>query len=228
MKRTPTCSTEAAAVRHRAEARLQERSSGSSQARIESDTLRLVHELEVHQVELEMQKEELQKARDEATSALEKYSNLYDFAPVSYLTLNREGAIQEANLAAASLLATERAGLLKQRLGRYIAAADRPAFTAFLKRVFESKAREFCEVTLLKEGKPPVEVRIAGAVAALEQECRAVLEDITLQNRAEAVLRKSQREALVASRSGTTIGASQALEAGVQPLRRVGRSPNQR
>ncbi len=201
MNRKPHSSSEAAELRRRAEARLREQRPGKSPTRSDADAQRLVHELEVHQVELEMQKEELQKARDEAKSALENYSNLYDFAPVAYLTLDREGTIREANLTAASMLGTERARLLKARLRRFVATADGPTFEAFLAQVFESKAREFCEVTLPKKGKPPVEVRIAGAVAASERECRVVLEDITLHNQAAEALRRSQEEALVTSRS---------------------------
>ena len=118
-------------------------------------------------------------------AGLEKYSDLYDFAPVGYLTLDREGTIREANLTSASLLGIERSRLVKRRFGLYISAADRPAFNAFLTKVFESKAREFCEVTLRKEGKPPVEVRIEAVVTASGRECRAVLEDITEHKRAE-------------------------------------------
>ena len=151
----------------------------------EADTQRLVHELQVHQIELEMQNEELQQARDEMEAGLEKYSDLYDFAPVGYLTLDREGTIREANLTSASLLGIERSRLVKRRFGLFVSAADLPAFNAFLTKVFESKAREFCEVTLLKEGKPPVEVRIEAAVAASGRECRAVLTDITEHKRAE-------------------------------------------
>ena len=100
-----------------------------------------------------MQNEELQKARDEMEAGLEKYSDLYDFAPVGFLTLDREGTIREANLTSASLLGIERSRLVSRRLGFYVSAPDLPAFNAFLTRVFESKAREFCEVKLLKEGK---------------------------------------------------------------------------
>ena len=116
---------------------------------------------------------------------MEKYSDLYDFAPVGYLTLDREGTIKEANLTAATLLGIERSRLAKRRFGFCISAADLPAFNAFLARVFESKARAFCEVTLLQEGKPPVELRIEAAVTASGRECRAVLEDIAEHKRAE-------------------------------------------
>ena len=181
-------------LRHRAEERLREQHPETGQARTEADTQRLVHELQVHQVELEMQNDELQQTRNATEAGLEKYSDLYDFAPVGYVTLDREGTIREANLASASLLGIERSRLVKRRFGLYVSAADLPAFTAFLTKVFESKARELCEVTLLKEGKPPVEVRIEAAVASSGRECRAMLEDITEQKRAEAQIAASLKE----------------------------------
>jgi signal transduction histidine kinase/ActR/RegA family two-component response regulator len=175
----------AAELRRRAEERLRERPPETRQAPTEADTRRLVHELQVHQVELEMQNEELQKARDEMEAGLEKFTDLYDFAPVGFLTLDREGTIREANLTSANLLGIERARLVNRRLGVCVSAADLPAFNAFLTRVFESKARQSCEMTLPKEGKPPVTVRIEAAVAASGQECRAVLDDITEHKRAD-------------------------------------------
>jgi two-component system, cell cycle sensor histidine kinase and response regulator CckA len=175
----------AAELRCRAEQRLRDQQKGTGQAPPSADPQRLIHELQVHQIELEMQNGELQKARGEMEAALEKYTDLYDFAPVGYLTLDREGAIREANLASASLLGIERSRLVKRRLGRCVSATDQPAFNAFLARVFESKTREFCEVTLLNEGKPNFAARIEAAVAASGRECRAVLQDITERKRAE-------------------------------------------
>ena len=185
MQKKPNLGLEAAKLRRRAEERLREQQPQTGQARTEADTQRLVHELQVHEIELAMQNEELRKARDEMEAGLEKYSNLYDFAPVGYLTLDREGTIREANLTSASLLGIERSRLVKRRFGLCVSAADLPAFNAFLAKVFKSKAREFCEVTLLKEGKPPVELRIEAVAAASGQECRAVLADITEHKRAE-------------------------------------------
>jgi PAS domain-containing protein len=166
MQKGPNLGHEAAELRRRAEERLREQQPQTGQARTAADTQRLVHELEVHQIELEMQNEELQQARDEMQPGLEKYSDLYDFAPVGYLTLDREGTILEANLTSASLLGIERSRLVKRRFGLCVSAAELPAFNAFLAKVFESKGREFCEVTPLKEGKPPVELRIEAVAAA--------------------------------------------------------------
>jgi len=185
MQKKPNLGLEAAKLRLRAEEHLRERHAETGPARTEADTQRLVHELEVHQIELEMQNAELRQTRDEMEAGLERYSDLYDFAPVGYLTLDREGTILEANLTSASLLGIERSRLIKQRFGSCVSAADLPAFNAFLAKVFESKVRGFCEVTLLPEGKPPVELRIEGLVAASGQECRVVLADISEHKRAE-------------------------------------------
>jgi PAS domain S-box-containing protein len=185
MKTNPNPSA-AAALRQRAEARLQERTPEPGPGWSEADTLRLVHELQVHQIELELQNEELQRAHGELEAGLERYTDLYDFAPVGYLTLDDEGTIREANLAAATLLGIERSRLVKRRLGLSIAPTDRAELATFLTRVFETKAKAICEVTLLREGKPLVEVRMEAAMAPAGQECRVVLEDITEQRRAEA------------------------------------------
>ena len=186
MPTKPKPSAAAAELRGSAEGRLEERRLETSPARTETDTQRLVHELQVHQIELEMQNEELQKARNEMEAEMEKYSDLYEFAPVGYVTLDREGTIREANLTSANLLGIERSKLLKRRFGLCVSAADRPAFTSFLTKVFASKAREFCEVKLLQCDQLPIEVRIEAAVSASGRECRAVLEDMTAHNRAEA------------------------------------------
>jgi two-component system cell cycle sensor histidine kinase/response regulator CckA len=186
MQPKPDPSPAAAELRLRAEGRLREQHVGAGAARTETDTQRLVHELQVHQIELEMQNEELQRARDEMEAGLEKYSDLYDFAPVGYVTLDREGTILEANLTAATLLGIERSRLVRRRFGLYVTATDLAGFTAFLTRVFGSKGRESCEVTLRQDGKPPVEVRIEAVMTAAGRDCRAVVADITERRRAEA------------------------------------------
>jgi hypothetical protein len=111
MKKDRNTSAEVAELRRRAEARLRAAATKGATARTETDTQRLVHELQVHQIELEMQNEELRQSRAEVEAGLECYTELYDFAPVGYVTLGRDGTIRQMNLAGAHLLGVERARL---------------------------------------------------------------------------------------------------------------------
>ena len=78
-----------------------------SQIQSEADTLKLMHELEVHQIELEMQNDELQRAKEKAENIAEKYTNLYDFAPAGYFTIDKDLRICELNLSGAKMLGKE-------------------------------------------------------------------------------------------------------------------------
>jgi PAS domain S-box-containing protein len=85
----------------------------------------LMHELLVHKVELEMQNEELRKAHLEMEEARDRYVNLYEFAPVSYITLSREGLISKINLTGCILLGVDRYQLISRRFSHYVVAQDR-------------------------------------------------------------------------------------------------------
>ena len=178
-------------LRRRAEEQLQAKGAGMPLPRAEAEAQRLLHELQVHQIELEMQNEELRQARDEVEMALEKYSDLYDFAPVGYATLDREGTIRAANLTCAALLTLDRSHLIGRRLATFIAPADRPAFNALLEGIFSTPAGNTCEVALAAEGAAPRFVQLEGA-AASGQECRLALIDITELRRARRERQKTQ------------------------------------
>jgi len=90
----------------------------------------------VHQIELEIQSEELWQSRAEAEAELEHYADLYDFAPVDYLALGRDGAIRKANLAGAIMLGVERARPPGRRFGVFVVEPDRAGFKSFLETVF--------------------------------------------------------------------------------------------
>jgi PAS domain S-box-containing protein len=110
-----------------------------------------VHELEVHQIELVMQNEELRQARNELETVLERYTDLYDFAPVSYFTLKRDGTIQQVNLTGANSLGYERSRLIGRRFDLFIIKQDRPGFNDFFLNVFEKKSHLSYEVTTNKK-----------------------------------------------------------------------------
>jgi PAS domain-containing protein len=98
-------------LRQRAEDFLQKTSQAIGAMPVQ-DVQQLVHELQVSQIELEMQNEELRRTQQELEASRDRYSALYDFAPVGYLTLDRAGVIREANLTVARLLGTARGDLL--------------------------------------------------------------------------------------------------------------------
>ena len=156
--------------------------------RTDEDMQRLFHELEVHQIELEMQNAELLQFREEAETALEKYTDLYDFAPVGYFTLDRNGVISAVNLNGASLLGIERSQLIGRRLKQFITTKDRPGFTTFLDTIFTSRIKMASEVSLLKNGNDSLVVQIEAMATASGQECRLALIDITGRRQAEASL----------------------------------------
>src|SRR5205807_2687033 len=85
-----------AVVRQKAEASLRKKG-GEAEGLSEKDFRRLVHELQVHQVELEMQNDELLRAREDLEESRSKYADLYDFAPVGYFTLDGNGVVLEVN-----------------------------------------------------------------------------------------------------------------------------------
>jgi PAS domain S-box-containing protein len=155
------------------------------------DAQRLLQELEIHKIELEMQNAELAKVRDDVEAALEKYTHLYDFAPVGYLTVNRCGTIQNVNLTGADLLGIERWRLKGRQLEPFIADASRGAFDALLERVFAVDGKETCELALLNQGRPRPLVQIEAVVSG--EECHIALMDITKRKDAEQDAAKALR-----------------------------------
>ena len=181
-----------------AEAQLRKQKNKKSKAaemKPEDDPHRLLHELQVHQIELEMQNSELQESRDRMEVLLEKYTDLYDFAPVGYLSLDEQGKILEVNLSGATLLGVERSPLINQRLPSFVTPASRPVFLAFLKRVFAGAGKQTCEATLLRKGGNSFWADFHGSsaisVVGPGKWCRVVVSDITVLKRAEEAQRRA-------------------------------------
>jgi signal transduction histidine kinase/CheY-like chemotaxis protein len=194
MKKEKSPAGGAPELRGRAEARLREAKTKGGSALTETDSQRLVHELQVNRIELEMQNEELVQARVELEAALEEYTDLYDFAPVGYLTLGRDGAIRRVNLTGARLLGVERARLPGRRFGVFVGEADRSVFKAFLEKVIASQAKEVCEVAILGEGQEPLTMQITATVSQAGPECRFMMVDISKLRQAEEALLKANTE----------------------------------
>jgi PAS domain S-box-containing protein len=191
MKRKPITADNSAELRRRAEDRLRE---GKSVKKSDFSTQRLLHELEVHQIELEMQNAELQKTRDELEVSLEKITDLYDFAPVGYFSIDESGVILEANLKSAALLGMERAGLVNRSVLYLMSPASRPVFLAFLEKVCTGTEDQECEALLLKKGGGTFLAAFRGTSAVgpagARRWCRVAVGDVTDRKKAEEAQRR--------------------------------------
>lgn len=157
---------------------------------------RLVQELQIHQIELEMQNEELRQSQQELSESRDRYADLYDFAPVAYLTLDKHGNITAANLTAAAMLGVSKVELLKANISRFIDSESQDTMYFHLQRVYagdNKTQKEHCELVIAQ----PSGEKITVYAESLRYDskntafCRTVLLDITQQ--------KIQADALEAS-----------------------------
>jgi diguanylate cyclase (GGDEF)-like protein/PAS domain S-box-containing protein len=114
----------------------------------EKDSEELLHELQVHQIELEMQNEELRKIQLALEESKDKYLDLYDFAPVGYFTFTPEALIQEVNLTGAALLGMTCQKLINARFRRMVAAKDQDRWNRHFLSVLQQGGRQGCELKL--------------------------------------------------------------------------------
>jgi PAS domain S-box-containing protein len=133
------------------------------------DALKLLHELQVHQVELAMQHEQLEQSRAEVAESLERYVERFDFAPVGYFTVEPDGRIVEANLAGADLFEVDRADLAGRSIESLIAADSRADLRAVLDRLRKDGPSEGCEVYSERAGRPRRLLRAVGKAAPRSQ-----------------------------------------------------------
>ena len=157
----------------------------------------LLHELRVHQIELELQNEELRRAQLALDASRARYFDLYDLAPVAYLTLSEKGLILEANLRAGTMLRSGRAALVMQALPRFIYQADQDVYYLHHKKLFETGEPQACELRLEPlEGEPSwarMEAALATDAVSQERVCRVTLSDINEDRRLKAQLALTDR-----------------------------------
>ena len=188
------------ALRERAEA-----SARQAQAQLVSEAemalpealQRTLYELRVHQIELAMQNEELRQAQLELNQQRERYFDLYDLAPVGYITVSANGLIREANLTAANLLGLPRSALLTEDLTRYVEKTDQDIYYLCCKQLLASRQAQSCELRLVPRDGAAFWAKLTATVAASDagdagDEMRMVLSDISVGKQAERVLRQSE------------------------------------
>jgi PAS domain S-box-containing protein len=193
LKMSSSTPVDAAELRRRAETRLkaQAEHANSATPQTEAEARRAFHELQVHQIELEMQNAELHEARNRVETLLETYTDLYDFAPIGYFSLDEQGLILEMNLTGAALLGVERSRLINRRLQSFVDPPSRAVLAAFLKKIFAGPGKQICEIPLLNERGIPFwadfQAAPAGSLRDKRKWCRVAISDLTTLKQQEEV-----------------------------------------
>jgi len=158
----------------------------------------LITELQTHHIELELQNEELKHAHQELETARNQYFDLFDLAPVGYITIDKTGAIRQANLTAAALLGTEKQLLIKTRLSQYIPDQDLNVFRHSLNETIHKKTHQICQLELKQKDGKVVHSQMAWNAVPEGgndiKEIRIVMTDITPLKDVEQQLRMSKDE----------------------------------
>ncbi len=175
-----------------------------SKTSLDQSVTHLLHELQTHQIELEMQNRELREAQQRLEEARDRYADLYDFAPIGYLTLDETGRILEINLTGAAMLGDERANITGKPFSARLARNDSQQFFLYLNRVFHSAGGSniVTEVKIKRYGNErDVSLESAPMTGAAGQSraCRMIMTDISEQKRATGALQQtlSAQEALL-------------------------------
>jgi signal transduction histidine kinase/ActR/RegA family two-component response regulator len=181
-------------LRTRAEARLAKPSRSPAERISATEARRLLHDLEVHQVELELQNEELRKSRQEVELGLQRYSELFDFAPIGYAVLGSDETILAVNHAGAHLLGRARSLLNRRGFASLVALRDRSSLAAVLRMVRNGSAKASCEVELNVEVEPRTVVRLtASMLTRPDPTFLLAFADITAERRKTVELAEAER-----------------------------------
>ncbi|HZL08553.1 MAG TPA: hypothetical protein VFC65_01030 [Prolixibacteraceae bacterium] len=171
--------TDAQMLRKYAEEKLTAITADKDNSLAEPDVKKLLHELQVHQIELEMQNDELHQAYETAETALKKYTMLYDLAPMGYFTLNSDGIICELNFTGADLLGGRRFSLINSNFKLFVSEESKPVFNKFFIDVYADDGKKSCEVSLGRDRNSLFLVYIEGVVTGDDRECLLSVVDIS-------------------------------------------------
>lgn len=227
MKTDPAIAIDLASLRRQAEQKLGPGAGYALQPEhAEADIRRQLHELQVSQIELEMQHDamtELQRAKLQIEVGLARYTDLYDFAPISYFTLDKKGVLCEVNLTGARLLGLPRSSLVGRRLDAFISPDSQAAFHFFLAQVYAGDTRQPCELVLITADNKPVYVTLEANTDPTSQTFRAVVKNISQRKMTEAALRRAhaELETKVQERTLELLEANHQLQSEIEERKRV-------
>ncbi|MCX6286688.1 MAG: hypothetical protein NTY96_06195 [Bacteroidetes bacterium] len=166
-------------LRRKAEEKLKEKQKKVDKPVLETDMKKLMHELQVHQIELEMQNEELRQANETAETALKKFTMLYDFAPMGYFTLDSDGSICELNFTGAEMLGEKRFSLVNANFKLFVSEKSQSVFKKFFSKVLAGNVKESCKVMLGYDNKPLCLVYMEGILTGDDRKCLLSVVDIS-------------------------------------------------
>ena len=157
----------------------------------------LIHELEVHQIELEMQNDELLRVQEELETSRKLYFYLYDLAPVGYCVVSEKGLILKANLTVATLLGKARNELINQPITRFIFKEDQDIYYRHQKMLFETGQPQTVQLQMLRTDSPPFWARLDTTIAENAGQTsvsQVTLTDISESKRSEHQLKERIKE----------------------------------
>jgi len=180
--------------RRKAEELAAKEKSDRSEKQSEIDPSKLLEELRIQKIELELMYTELISTREQARLGTQKYTELYDFAPSGYFTLNRDGKIIELNVTGSHMLAREYSCLLNASFGFFVSDDTRPIFDHFLESIFKRKTKQTCELTLTSDSEGPTYIYLTGIITHDGKQAIVTMIDITDHKHTEQALRISEEQ----------------------------------
>jgi len=179
-------------LRRKAEKLLKEKQFEVYVKRSDPEMMKLIQELAVHQIELELQNDEIILAKEQAANiAAQKYAELYDFAPLGFITLSTEGEIIAINICGSQMLGKQSVHLKNSRFAFFITDETKPIFNLFLSKVFNNNIKETCEITLSGNGRLPIYVYLSGILIEDEEHCLVSMVDVTARKQAEELIQEN-------------------------------------
>ena len=162
------------------------------------DIKQLIEDLQIHQIELEMQNEELRRLQQDLEKERDKYSDLYDFSPLSYFTMNEKGVILEANLTAAAMVGVARGLLIDLPFSDFIVGDDQDVFYLHQRKLYETKTSQTCELRIRTKQGPEFYAHLESIVVQVDKKncnlIRTAVTDIHARKQAEEALRLSEEK----------------------------------
>jgi PAS domain S-box-containing protein len=185
---------------------------------LSGEGLDVLEELRIHQIELEMQNEELRRAQADLEHSRARYFDLYDLAPVGYLTVDDKGAILEMNLRAAALLGANRSSLGQRSFAQSIFNEDQDIYFLTRRRLLESGEAQACELRIMRPNLAPLWARLTMSLAVEGTACvaRIVIVDISelklAEQRFEAFMLFSPAGASIVDEEGRYVFVNPAMK----------------